>query len=37
LDTIVGAQTVLDAGGQVEIIPFLPGYSTTAIIEKLIG
>lgn len=37
LETIVGAQTVLDYGGQVEIIPFLPGYSTSAIIEKVMS
>jgi rfaE bifunctional protein nucleotidyltransferase chain/domain len=37
LDTIVGAQTVLNYGGAVEIIPFLPGYSTSAIIEKLMS
>lgn len=37
LETIVGADTVLNYGGQVEIIPFLPGYSTTAILEKMLG
>jgi len=35
LETIVGAKEVMQQGGQVEIIPFLEGYSTTAIIEKL--
>ena len=34
-ETIVGSQEVVDYGGKVEIIPFLPGYSTSAIIEKL--
>ncbi|MBK7761930.1 MAG: D-glycero-beta-D-manno-heptose 1-phosphate adenylyltransferase [Bacteroidetes bacterium] len=37
LETIVGAETVLNYGGRVEIIPFLPGYSTTAILEKMLG
>lgn len=37
IETIVGADTVLSYGGQVEIIPFLQGYSTTAIIEKLMS
>jgi D-beta-D-heptose 7-phosphate kinase/D-beta-D-heptose 1-phosphate adenosyltransferase len=37
LETIVGADTVLSYGGKVEIIPFLQGYSTTAIIEKLLS
>lgn len=37
IDTIVGADTVIGYGGQVEIIPFLQGYSTTAIIEKLMS
>jgi len=35
-ETIVGAQEVVDYGGKVEIIPFLTGYSTSAIIEKLV-
>ena len=35
LETIVGAQQVLDYGGAVEIIPFLEGYSTTAILKNL--
>ncbi len=35
IDTIVGAQEVLNYGGKVEIIPFLEGYSTTNIIEKM--
>ncbi|MBL7767087.1 MAG: D-glycero-beta-D-manno-heptose 1-phosphate adenylyltransferase [Chitinophagaceae bacterium] len=35
LDKIVGAQDVLKRGGQVEIIPFLEGYSTTNIVEKI--
>lgn len=35
IDTIVGADTVLAAGGQVEVIPFVDGYSTTGLIEKI--
>lgn len=35
LETIVGAQQVLDYGGAVEIIPFLEGYSTTSILKNL--
>jgi rfaE bifunctional protein nucleotidyltransferase chain/domain len=35
-DTIVGAQDVVDYGGEVKIIPFLEGYSTSAIIEKML-
>ncbi len=35
IDTIVGAKEVIEYGGQVEIIPFLEGYSTTSIIEKM--
>jgi rfaE bifunctional protein nucleotidyltransferase chain/domain len=37
LETIVGAKEVLSYGGQVEIIPFLDGYSTTNVIEKING
>ena len=32
---IVGSDIVLDAGGSIETIDFLEGYSTTSIIEKL--
>jgi len=35
IDTIVGADTVLARGGQVEVIPFVEGYSTTGLIEKI--
>ena len=35
IDQIVGADVVLANGGQVEIIPFVQGYSTTAIISKI--
>ena len=32
---IVGADFVKDVGGEVRVIPFLKGYSTTALIQKL--
>ncbi|PCJ66947.1 MAG: D-glycero-beta-D-manno-heptose 1-phosphate adenylyltransferase [Bacteroidetes bacterium] len=35
IDTIVGAEEVTANGGQVEVIPFLPGHSSTRIIEKI--
>jgi len=35
IETIVGAEFVVDNGGKVEIIPFLEGYSTTQLIEKI--
>jgi rfaE bifunctional protein nucleotidyltransferase chain/domain len=35
IDTIVGAKEVMNYGGKIEIIPFLDGYSTTSIIEKM--
>lgn len=34
LDGIVGAEFVKSYGGQVEIIPFLDGYSTTSILNR---
>ena len=34
LDTIVGATEVINAGGEVKIIPIEAGFSTTGIIEK---
>ncbi len=37
IETIVGAQEVLSYEGQVEIIAFLEGYSTTNIIDKING
>lgn len=33
--TIVGADFVLEKGGRVEVVPFVPGYSTTSLIEKI--
>lgn len=35
IDTIVGAEFVLGNGGKVEVIPFVPGYSTTSIIDSI--
>jgi rfaE bifunctional protein nucleotidyltransferase chain/domain len=35
IDTIVGADAVLARGGTVDVIPFLTGHSTTAIIDKI--
>lgn len=37
VDTVVGAEEVIGAGGEVKIIPFLQGHSTTAIINKING
>jgi rfaE bifunctional protein nucleotidyltransferase chain/domain len=35
LDTIVGCPEVLSWGGQVKVIPYVPGYSTTRLIQRL--
>jgi rfaE bifunctional protein nucleotidyltransferase chain/domain len=35
IETVVGADFVLNYGGSVEIIPFLEGYSTTGIIQNI--
>ena len=35
LTAVVGRDTVEAAGGRVELIPFRPGYSTTATLERL--
>jgi len=35
IESVVGADFVLNYGGAVEIIPFLEGYSTTGIINNL--
>ena len=35
IDTIVGAQHVLSYGGKVEIIPFVQGYSTSSLIDRI--
>jgi D-beta-D-heptose 7-phosphate kinase/D-beta-D-heptose 1-phosphate adenosyltransferase len=35
LDQIVGREVVLARGGRVVALPFVPGYSTTGLIERL--
>ena len=35
IETIVGADTVLENGGEVKVLPFLPGHSTTSIEQKI--
>jgi len=35
LEDIVGAEFVLSYGGRVEIFKYLPGYSTTSLIDRL--
>lgn len=35
LDQVVGRTEVERAGGRVELIPFLEGYSTTALVERI--
>lgn len=37
VDSIVGASEVESWGGEVVVVPFTPGQSTTSIIEKLSG
>ena len=37
IDTIVGADFVQNNGGEVAVIPFVDGYSTTGIITKIKG
>ena len=37
IDTIVGASEVQDNGGEVVVIPFLEGHSTTSIVNKITG
>lgn len=37
VETIVGAEEVRAAGGRVEVIPLVPGRSTTAILERARG
>jgi len=34
-DKIIGAEVVKEAGGEVKRIPFVPGYSTTAILRRI--
>jgi len=35
VETIIGADTVLMNGGKVEVIPFVEGYSTSALISSI--
>jgi len=35
VDTIVGADEVMAAGGEVKVIPFLSGYSSTRLIQRI--
>lgn len=35
VETIVGATEVIAAGGKVVVVPFVTGYSTTSLIEKI--
>lgn len=37
LEDIVGASEVIAYGGEVKIVPFMPGYSSSAIIEKIMS
>jgi D-beta-D-heptose 7-phosphate kinase/D-beta-D-heptose 1-phosphate adenosyltransferase len=37
IDKIVGANFVQQNGGQVHIIPFVEGYSTTGLISRIRG
>jgi rfaE bifunctional protein nucleotidyltransferase chain/domain len=35
IENIVGARETIEHGGEVKVLSFLPGYSSTAIIEKI--
>jgi bifunctional ADP-heptose synthase (sugar kinase/adenylyltransferase) len=37
IEEIVGARDVQGWGGLVQVIPFLDGYSSTALIEKIVA
>ena len=37
LNTIVGAIEIQDRGGEVKIIPFLKGYGTSKLIDKIVN
>ena len=37
LNTIAGAKEIQDRGGEVKIIPFLKGYGTSKLIEKIVN
>lgn len=36
-DEIVGREVVLARGGRVEVVPFVPGYSTTDLVARIRG
>jgi D-beta-D-heptose 7-phosphate kinase/D-beta-D-heptose 1-phosphate adenosyltransferase len=35
VESVVGGDAVLAAGGTVEIVPLVGGYSTTALVERI--
>jgi bifunctional ADP-heptose synthase (sugar kinase/adenylyltransferase) len=35
INSIVGADTVLQNGGEVRVLPYIEGYSTTSLEEKI--
>jgi len=37
LDQVAGGSEVVDAGGRVVLLPFVEGYSTTSLIERIRG
>jgi D-beta-D-heptose 7-phosphate kinase/D-beta-D-heptose 1-phosphate adenosyltransferase len=37
VETVVGHEVVIAAGGRVEIVPTVEGFSTTNIVKKLQG
>ena len=37
LNTIIGAKEIQDRGGEVKIIPFLKGYGTSKLIDKIVN
>lgn len=37
IEDIVGAKEVMERGGKVEVINYLPGYSTSSLIERIIS
>lgn len=37
IESIVGAREVMENGGRVEIVPYVEGYSTTGILEKIVA
>ncbi|ALW84368.1 hypothetical protein AUC43_04250 [Hymenobacter sedentarius] len=37
IDGIVGHESVLNRGGQVLTVPLVPGYSTSRIVERILG